>query len=155
MTQFTTEARVYSSETRDFISQKHQQFAQILNEYDDTLTLEYVPTLDRTEDDTKPFRIRQTPRDGRKPYIVRYLTAAEMDRPAEILAWIWEGDLKKQRPVSVLERMEAQTKFEQVLKMKQEDEIREEQKDLLLNLVTGGRNRLHTYRHNGKKFERG
>lgn len=155
MTQFHAEARIYSSETNDFVSQSHMQFAQILNEYDDTLTLEYVPSMERDETDVKPFRIRQTPRNGQPPYIVRYLTEAEMQNPAEILAWIWEGDLKKHRPVSILERMEAREKFEQVLQMKAAEDEKEAAIDLMYNLARGGRDRKHYYRHNGKKFERG
>jgi hypothetical protein len=152
MTTFHTEPRIYSSETHDFVSQKHMQFAQILSEYDDTLSLEYVPSMDRDETDTKPFRIRQTPRGNQAPYIVRYLTEAEMNNPAEILAWIWEGDLKKHRPVSVLERMEARENFERVLQMKAEDDEREAALDLMTNLVSGGKDHKHYYRHNGKTF---
>jgi hypothetical protein len=155
MTQFQTEPRIYSSETHDFVSQKHMQFAQILSEYDDTLSLEYVPSMDRDETDTKPFRIRQTPRGDQPPYIVRYLTEAEMDNPAEVLAWIWEGDLKKHRPVSILERMEAKEMFDRVLQMKAQDDEREQAIDEMMFLATGGRDKKHTVKHNGKKFERG
>jgi len=150
----TGSARIYDSTVHDFIDAKHQRLAQILHDYDDTLSLEYVPELQRDETDTKPFRIKQTPRDGREPYIVRYLTPREMDDPAQVLEWIWEGDFKKNNPDAVFNRLEVRRLAQELLKKKQEEDERAERVDLLTNLAAGGRDHKHFYRHNGKTFRR-
>jgi len=151
---FTGEAKVYDSTVRDFISSKHQQFAEILADYDPTLSLEFVPTLAREEGDTKPFRIKQTPSDGKAPYIVKYLTEYEMNNPAEILLWIWEGDFKKHNPDGIFKRMEARRIADDLLKQKKEDDEKEERVDTLANIVSGGRDHKFFYRHNGRIYRR-
>lgn len=150
----TGAAKVYDSSVHDFIDQKHQQLAEILHDYDPTLSLEFVPSLDRDEGDTKPFRIKQTPLDGRAPYIVRYLTPREMDDPAQVLEWIWEGDFKKHAPDAVFNRLEVRRLAQELLKKKDEEAERAEQVDLLTNLASGGRDHLHYFKHNGKTFRR-
>src|SRR5690606_19247099 len=150
----TGEARIYDSTVRDFIDAKHRRLAEILHDYDDTLSLEFIPSMDRSEDDTKPFLIRQTPRDGLAPYIVKYLSAREMDDPAAVLEWIWEGDFKKHRPDEVFNRLEVRRIAQELLKEKQEADDREARVDLMANLAAGGRDGRHWYRHAGKTFRR-
>lgn len=155
MTTFETgAAKVYDSNVKDFISRKHQHFAEILHDYNHTLSLEFVPTLARDDDDTKPFRIVETPTDGRDRQVVRYLTERELDDPQQVLLWIWEGDFRKHNPDDIFNRLEAKRIAAELLKEKNEEDERAERVDLMSNLVTGGRDGLHYYRHNGKTFRR-
>lgn len=155
MTYFETgTARAYDSTVRDFISSKHQHLAEILHDYDDTLSVEFIPSMARDENDTKPFRVVQTPRDGRDRYVVRYLSEREMDDPQQVLLWIWEGDFKKHNPDAIFNRLEARRIAEELLKEKNEEDERAERIDLMSNLVSGGRDHLHYYRHDGKTFRR-
>lgn len=147
-------ARLYDSNVRDFIDSKHQRLAEILHDYDDTLSLEYIPSMERDENDTKPFRIRQTPRDGRAPYIVKYLSAREMDDPAAVLEWIWEGDFRKHNPDAIFNRLEARRLTKELLEKKDEMAEREEAIDLMTNLAAGGKDHKHYFRHNGQTFRR-
>lgn len=151
----TGAARVYDSNVHDFISSKHQHFAEILHDYNDALSLEFVPSMARGEDDTKPFRIVETPKDNRKPYVVRYLSEREMDDPQAILEWIWEGDFRKHSPDAVFNRMEARRIAADLLKEKQEEDDRAARIDLMTSLATGGRDRKHYFKHAGKTFQRG
>ena len=150
-----TTGQIYDSSVRDFLDSKHQRLAEILHDYDDTLSLEFIPSMDRDETDTKPFRIRQTPRDGRASYIVKYLSAREMDDPAQILEWIWEGDFKKHNPNDIFNRLEARRIAQDLVKTKDELAEREAQIDLMTNLARGGIHGKHYYRHNGKTFHKG
>ena len=155
MTAFETgAAKVYDSTVKDFISRKHQHLAEILHDYDDTLSVEFIPSLERTDDDAKPFRVVQTPRDGRNKYVVRYLNEREMDDPQQVLLWIWEGDFKKHSPDAVFNRLEAKRLADELLKEKNEADERAERVDLMANLAAGGRDKKHFYRHGGQTFRR-
>lgn len=147
------EAKIYDSTVSDFISRKHQRFAEVLADYNESLSLEFVPSMARDEDDTKPFRIvENTPERGRQ--VVKYLTERELDDPEAILLWIWEGDFRKHSPDAIFNRLEAKRLASEILKQKQEDDEREERVDLLANLVSGGRDRKHFFRHGGQTFRR-
>lgn len=150
----TGAARTYDSTVRDFISAKHQHLAEILHDYDDTLSVEFIPSLARDETDDKPFRVVQTPRDGRDKYVVRYLNEREMNDPQQVLLWIWEGDFKKHNPDAIFNRLEARRIAEELLKEKNEADERAERVDLMANLAAGGRDHKHFYRHNGTTFRR-
>lgn len=150
----TGDARLYDSSVHDFISSTHQRLAEILADYDDTLSLEFIPAMARDETDTKPFRVVQTPRDGRAPYVVRYLNEREMADPQQVLLWIWEGDFKKHSPNAIFDRIEAQRIVKELLEKKQEMDEREEQVDLIANLASGGRDKKHWFKHNGQTFRR-
>lgn len=155
MTSFETgSAKTYDSNVRDFIDTKHQHLAEILNDYDDTLSVEFVPSLDRDENDTKPFRVVQTPRDGRERYVVRYLNEREMNDPQQVLLWIWEGDFKKHSPDAIFNRLEARRIAGELLKEKNDADEKAERIDLMTNLASGGRDNKNYFRHGGKTFNR-
>lgn len=154
MTAFETgAAKVYDSNVKDFVSRKHQHFAEILHDYNPALSLEFVPTLARDETDDKPFRIvENTDQLGRQ--VVKYLTERELDDPEAVLLWIWEGDFRKHSPDSIFNRLEARRIAADLLKEKNEEDERAERVDLMTNLATGGRDHKHFFRHNGKTFRR-
>lgn len=150
----TGDARTYDSTVRDFISSKHQHLAEILHDYDDTLSLEFIPSMARDENDSKPFRVVQTPRDGREKYVVRYLNERELNDPQQVLLWIWEGDFNKHHPDDIFNRLEAGRIAQELLKEKNEADERAAQVDLMMNLASGGRDHKHFFRHNGETFRR-
>lgn len=150
----TGDAKVYDSRVRDFISDRHRRMAEILYDYNPTLSLEFVPSMDRDETDTKPFRIKETPTDGRPPYVVRYLTEREMDDPVQVLEWVWEGDFRKHSPDAVFDRLEARRIARELMEEKKQEDEREQRVDLLANLTSGGKDGLHYYRHGGTTFRR-
>src|SRR5690606_36406243 len=127
----TGSAKTYDSTVRDFISSKHQHLAEILHDYDDTLSVEFIPYLERTDDDAKPFRIVQTPRDGREKYVVRYINDREMDDTQQVLLWVWEGDFKKLCPDAIFNRIEACRIAAELLKEKNEPDERAQRVDLM------------------------
>jgi len=150
----TGNARTYDSTVHDFISSTHQHLAEILHDYDDTLSVEFIPSMARDDSDSKPFRVVQTPRDGMDKYVVRYLNEREMNDPQQVLLWIWEGDFKKHNPNAIFDRIEASRIAAELLKEKNEADERAAQVDLLANLASGGRDHKHYFRHNGQTFRR-
>jgi hypothetical protein len=148
---FTGNSHVWSSEVNEFISSKHQRFAEILNDYDPNFHLEYVPKRERSATDLKPFRI--VSRDPGKPaHIIRDISDAEMENPQAILEWLFEGDVRKHRPEDVFARMEAKRLAAEVWNQKQEDDDEEDRRDLLAAVIRGGRDRKNWFRHDGVTY---
>jgi hypothetical protein len=123
-------AGTWDSSQGAFISSAHQRLAEILADYNPHFSLVWIPPKDRSAEDTKPFAILDSS-PGRAAYIVRYLSDSEMKDPATVLAWVFEGDLSKHKPVDVLQRMELREQARQLLELKeQEDRLAEEQDKL-------------------------
>jgi len=55
---------------------------------------------------------------------------------------------------NVLRRIEAEEKAKELLKLKRQEDELEDRIEYIEFLAGGGRNKLHTVTHNGKKFER-
>src|SRR5262245_9595773 len=123
-------AGTWSSEDGAFISESHARLAEALHDYKPYLSLVWIPPKDRDATDTKPFAILDSS-PGQAPYIVRYLSEHEMADPTSILAWVFEGDLSKHRPVDVLKRMELRESAEQLLQMKQQMDAAQDQQEFV------------------------
>ena len=141
-------SQVYNSDLGEFISEAHSHLAQVLNDYKPTLSLVYIPVKDREADDTKPWAILDSPANM-APHIIRYMTDAEMQKPAEILAWIFEGDLDKHRPDDVFARMEAKRAAEELMNLKKQEEELADHYDLI---EFAARTNKNTWKHNGKTY---
>lgn len=141
-------SQVYNSDLGEFISEAHAHLAQVLNDYKPTLSLVYIPKKDRSADDTKPWAILDSPANL-PPHIIRYMSDAEMQNPAEILAWIFEGDLDKHRPDDVFARMEAKRAAQELMDLKRQEEELADHMDLIDFAVKTNKN---TWKHNGRTY---
>lgn len=141
-------SQVYNSDLGEFISEAHAHLAQVLNDYKPTLSLVYIPKKDRSADDTKPWAILDSPANL-PPHIIRYMSDAEMQNPAEILAWIFEGDLDKHRPDDVFARMEAKRAAEELMNLKRQEEELADHMDLIDFAVKTNKN---TWKHDGRTY---
>jgi hypothetical protein len=116
-------AGVWNSEAGAFISSKHQHLAEILHDYNPYFSLVWIPPKDRDATDTKPFAILNSS-PGRQPAIIRYLSEREMDDPAAILAWVFEGDTVRHGTGNVFANLEKKRAAQELLDMKKrEDEL--------------------------------
>lgn len=150
-THLNQSAGVWDSEAGAFISADHQRLAEVLHDYDPSLSLVWIPPKNRDATDTKPFAIM-----GNKPgfgtHIIRFLSEQEMKNPAEVLAWVFQGDTSKHRPGDILRSMEARDRAKQLLAMKEEMEARE---DAMQFIEYAASDRSpHFMRHNGKTFRK-
>lgn len=126
-----------------------RRFAEILQQYDPRFSLEYVPEGDRVNASVHeilhPFRIvEQTPVFGLQ--VVRYLDADEMKNPGAVLAWIFEGDLSKNRPKDVINRIELRERADRMLTLAAQRDAAQERQDQTAFLVSGGRDQKHYLR---------
>lgn len=147
-TQLMESAGTWDSGQGAFISSRHQRLAELLQQYNRNFSVVWVPPKDRDETVRFPFAILDsTP--GIKPYVMRYLTEEQMQDPGEILAWIFEGDLSKHRPVDVLERLDLRERAERLLVAKKHEEVLAEERDKLDFLA---RTPLHSFTIGKKKY---
>lgn len=145
------DAPVYSQEFGEFLPSKAARLAEILHDYNPYLSLVFIPSNQRDETDTHPFAILDSS-PWRPQNIVKHITEREMEDPQAVLRWLFEGDLSKHGLSDIMARAKAAEFAEGLLREKREAEIAEERQDLAAALVSGGRNKLNEFRHNGKIF---
>jgi len=144
----------WNSDLGEFVSDDHQRLAEIIHDYNPAMSLLYIPQRDRAGEVSFPFAIKEE-QLGAEPVIIRYLTADQMRRPNEILAWLFEGDLRKHRPQDVLARLEAEDLADKLLSLKKLEDETADREDKVAFAVSGGRDRKHTVRlGSGRKVER-
>lgn len=147
-TSLNRSATVWNSELGEFINEKHAHLAQVLQDYKPTLSLVYIPKQDRDATDTKPWAILDSPANM-PAHIIRYLTDKEMEDPAAVLTWIFEGDLDKHRPNDVFARMEAKRAAEELMNLKKQEEDLADYLDLF---EFAAKTNKHTWKHDGKVY---
>lgn len=146
-------AGVWDSESGAFISEKHQRMAEVLHDYNPNYSLVWIPPKNRDATDTKPYAIvDSTP--GIAPYVMRYLSETDMIDTAGVLAWIFDGDLSKKRPVDVLRKIENRENAERLLDFKKREEELADIAEFGAFMFSGGRDKKHTIKHGGKKYSR-
>lgn len=139
---------VWNSDLGEFINSKHAHLAEVLNDYKPTLSLVYIPKQDRDATDTKPWAILDAPANM-APHIIRYLSDAEMEDPAAVLSWIFEGDLTKHRPDDVFARIEAKRLAEELLNHKKQEEELGEALELIEFAAATNKN---YWKHDGRTY---
>jgi hypothetical protein len=134
---------IYDAQSGHYISADHQRVAELINDYDYSLFLVWIPPSDRTGE-IYPFGILHRP-IGRPEYIVRRLKESEVN--ADLIAWLWTNDNERNNPIAVLEKQE---QAEKALKLKKHLDELQEQKDIALSVINSP---LNTYRHAGKVYK--
>lgn len=154
-TSLNRSANVWNSELGEFISEDHRRFAEVLRDLKPTYSLVYIPKADRTtqHDREKPWAILESPKNL-PPYIVRYLSEAEMANPQAVLGWLISGDLDRNSPQAILQQIEAEEKARQLMELKRREDELEDMLDFNTFVLSGGRDKRHNIRHEGKVFRR-
>lgn len=145
-------AGLASSARGEYVSEEHRLLSQLVSDYKPTMSVVSIPP-NHEAGNIFTFAIVDSP-GGVEPYVTRYLRREDLDNPASILEWLFNGDLIKHRPKDVFQRIANQENAERLVQMKRQMEAREERIDFGATVFGGGRNRLHTFRHNGQKYER-
>lgn len=110
------------SKIDEWVSAEFQRLAEVINDYDPNLFLEWIPPERQVDldDKKKCFRIV----DGRNNKIVLY--ADSLTRPDQILERLW---LMDQKHGNVLNRLDVHNRAVEALKLKEQIEQREAAKD--------------------------
>lgn len=124
-----------------WISAEFHRLAEIIEDYDHTLELRWIPPAQR-----------ETQTDKQKCYIIVdtrtnkiVLFANELDSPTNILARLWGMDSAKG---NVLSRLDAHNAAVQAMKLKEEVDRQEAEKDFSLFLLN---NQTNYWIHEGHK----
>lgn len=147
----TGKGLVYNSSAQTFLSSTHEHVARILKDYNPYFDLVFIPEAQRGAVGKPYALIDRSP--GTEEHIVRFMSETDMADPAGILTWVFDGDMRRHRPVTVFETIELREKAEQMLRIKEWEEAGQIRRDKTEFLLTGGRDRKHTVRFNNKKLE--
>lgn len=126
-----------------FVSQKQVRIHQILQDYDPTLELQWIPPNERSEKDAA-FRVICRPM-AKPPYLI--CVADEADE--RLLAKVFEADQKNSS--NKLSYIDNYNNARQLLIEKEAMEKRQEDHELAASIL---RSNKSSYRHGGIDFER-
>jgi hypothetical protein len=126
-----------------WVSAEFERLAEIINDYDQHLFLEYIPPDRRADltDQSQVFRIV----DDRNNKIVLY--ASSVTNPTEILTRLWSMDNGKE---SVVRRLDAHNAALEALNLKRQIDEREEKKEFAAFVFKNTKSR---WEHEGRIFD--
>lgn len=104
-----------------WVSEKYEQLAQTVQDYDHNLELRWIPPALRTREDKKPYVIWDTLSNSPVLY------ASELDTPQDILASLFMAD--NVRGGNVLDRIDAINKAAEALRLRAQLDEHEIMKD--------------------------
>lgn len=111
---------IFDPESGYALSVDHQRIAEIINDYDPSLSLVWIPPNERVLNEKHPFAVVHSPDDA-PAYIVMRLRETEVDH--RVLARLWGADSKN---TNVLDKIEAEEAAKRAVELKRrEDEIEE------------------------------
>lgn len=106
------------------LSADHARIAEIINDYDPSLELAWVPPENREVNEEFPFAVIHHP-VGNPPYVVMRLRESEVDH--RVLARLWANDSKFN---SVLDNIERDEAARRAVDLKRKLEEQEERKEM-------------------------
>ncbi|MFE1145195.1 hypothetical protein [Streptomyces rochei] len=126
-----------------FVSQKQVRINEVLQDYDPTLQLQWIPPSDRSSNDLA-FRVVCFPRGG-APYAVCF--AEEADE--RLLARVFEAD--QTNSPNKLNFIDNYNKALELVRAKEAYEARQEDHELAASILRSSKS---SYRHGGIDYER-
>lgn len=128
------------AEDGTFVSETHARIAEILQDYDSTIHLAWIPPADRVANDP-PFAVIKTEENGRR-YVICYSDTCD----ERLLARVWSMDSSKHDIGATLNASRAAY---EALQLKKEQERLDEANEMAAAIL---KSPLHTYKHNGVRF---
>lgn len=123
-------ALLYDSVSGEYISQKMNRIQEIIQDYDPTLELVWIPPKERTAEDTQPFAVVHHPSNGKASYIAMMLREDEVNE--DLLVRLWTHDNKHN---NVLTQLEAKEAAQKAIALKKQMDEEEQRRDLVAHIV--------------------
>ena len=139
-----TSKAVILSQQEGFMSEEHRRVAAVIQDFDPTLKVVFVPPELRHNNDNEPFALVHSP-FGLPPYVVRRLNYNELDE--RLLAWLFQSDNTKH---DVLSKMEADHAAREALKLREQMDEMAEARDVAASII---KSPLNTFKHDGHKYQ--
>jgi hypothetical protein len=138
------DVHILDPETGFFVSMLHMEIAELIKDYDPTLSLVFIPAAARACNEEFPFAILHSP-VNHAPYIVRKLRENEVN--VQLVAWLWMNDQERagNNPLQALQKQE---EAQRALELKRRQDERDESMDIAKHILDG----KNYYRHNGKTY---
>lgn len=124
-------------------SELHRHIAEIINDWDPTVFLVWIPPEQRNMDEEFPFGLLHIPENAPQ-YIIRKLRPEEVNET--LLTWLWSNDLAR---TDVFGTLQAQEKAREALALKRRLEEKEARDDLATSILQG----KHWYKHDGVVYK--
>lgn len=124
-----------------FVSQEHQRIAEIINDYEPTLALVWIPP-DKREPGDMPFAVMHSP-VGQPPYIVFHTDTCD----ERILERIFAGDAAHN---DVLTQLDIKNAAAKALQLKREMDEKEEKKEIATSILKSPKQK---YKHDGVVYQ--
>jgi len=127
-----------------WVSESHMRIAEIIRDYDPSLSLVWIPVDQRSEEDRgREFAVVHSPPDG-PTYTVFHCPASEVDH--RLLARLFNGDMAKNNVLNWLDSIE---EAKAIIKAKQDMELAEERQELVKSIIKSPKS---VYKHNGVQY---
>lgn len=139
----------FDTENQVIISEKHRRIAEIIQDYNPELSLMWIPTSQRSEEDGPPFVIVHTMANGSQ-YPVMWIPEEQMDNPQAVLGRLFAGDAAKSGGADrVAKAIEAAEKADEIYRAK----VNQERWDAKMDFMDFAlKTPLHTFKHDGKRY---
>lgn len=134
----------YDGQSGQYINTDHQRIAQIVNDYDPSLFLCWIPPDKREPGETQTYALIHQ-RVGQPEQVVTTFCDNEIDE--RVLAWIFRADTTRS---DVLSAVDAQNAAAKLVEAKQWEDARAEMRDFMATVLKSPK---HVFKHNGMRFE--
>lgn len=114
---------IIATDDGQWVSEKYERLARILQDYSPTLELRWIPTDKRTREDKKPYQVINRESNGQETIVCH---ASELDSPEDILTMVFNAD---NQHGSVLDRIEARNNAHQMFLLKERQDQLEDALD--------------------------
>jgi hypothetical protein len=125
------------------LSALHSRVAELLQDYNPELELQYIPENDRSSFDARPFRVVHNSPNG--AYVVGYFRQDEVNE--KLIAHIFKHDRKNRDILTDLEDEEA---AREALLMREQLDKQEEAREIAQSMI---KSKKDSYRINGRTYK--
>lgn len=134
------QATVFDPHSGEWINEKFQRIAEIINDLSENLALVWIPPAQRQANDTQPYGVmHRNPATGEE-YIFMYIPEDELDE--RVIAKILDS-----RSDTLMERLNNMETAQELVRLKEQQDKYEQMHDMAKSMW---RSPLHNYRINGR-----
>lgn len=138
----------YVAHDGQWINAMHARVAEMVQEYDPSIFLAWIPPADREPGDEQVAYMLVHEHDDGAQYAMSFWTDDEIN-PDIIMNWIWENDFRKHHPNDIYNRVQGSALAEQLANAKKIQELQDEKVEFAKHML---QSRKNWYKHNGKVY---
>lgn len=127
----------YDPDAKVWINERFQRIAEIIHDFDPSLSLVWIPEGQRDETDTKPYALCHEPA-GQAPYIIFHLDEDDLDH--RLIASIFQARSDADNLVAVIDAQEAAQK---AVELKETMAMQEEEREKAKFLFNSPKHRIN------------